>query len=110
MLLICLPLVNCWQQQISKHLLSDVPWEKLYPHCLILVGSWDGFKHAFTIKPKYIEGLMVYYHWTKLTLEELSSKPKPNPHISPSQVIIFSTVNNSLCGHKDHHSVTILLQ
>jgi len=53
---------------------------------------------------------MVYYHWTKLTLEELSSKPKPNPHISPSQVIIFSTVNNSLCGHKDHHSVTILLQ
>jgi len=32
--------------------------KKLYPHCLVLVGSRNGFECDFTIKLKYTEGLM----------------------------------------------------
>ena len=37
--------------------------KKLYPYCLALVGSRHGFKRDFTIKLKYIEGLMA--DWLK---------------------------------------------
>ena len=32
--------------------------KKLYPYCLVLVGSRNGFESDFTIKFKQIEGLM----------------------------------------------------
>jgi len=32
--------------------------KKLYPYCLELVGSRNGFRRDFTIELKYIEGLM----------------------------------------------------
>ena len=31
--------------------------KKLYPYCLVLVGSRNGFERDFTIKVKIIEGL-----------------------------------------------------
>ena len=32
--------------------------KKLYPYCLVLVGSRNGFKGEFTIELEYFEGLM----------------------------------------------------
>jgi len=32
--------------------------KRLYPHCSVLVGCRDGFESNFTIKLKYIEGLI----------------------------------------------------
>jgi len=32
--------------------------KKLYSYCLVLVGSRNGFERDFTIKLKYIEGLI----------------------------------------------------
>jgi len=32
--------------------------KKIYPYCLVLVGSRNGFERDITIELKYIEGLM----------------------------------------------------
>ena len=54
--------------------------KKLYPYCLVLVGSMNGFEHDFTIELKKIEGLMMK-DWLKCQISPLvkyRQKPKPN--------------------------------
>ena len=43
--------------------------KKLYPYCLVLVGSRNGFERIFTIKLKWIEGLME--DWLKCQISPL---------------------------------------
>ena len=43
--------------------------KKLYPDCLVLVGSRKGFERDFTIKLNWVEGLMV--DWLKCQISPL---------------------------------------
>ena len=60
-----------WKVVGSSHIKGPVVSlsNKLYPYCLVLVGSRNGFEREFTIELKYIEGFME--DWLKCQISPL---------------------------------------
>jgi len=49
-----------WVVRLTRNVevVCSSPIKKIYPYCLVLVGSRSRFERDLTIKLKYIEGLM----------------------------------------------------